>query len=115
MPVVGGGSVFAGRSGSKLRDICRDVGAALLLSALAGFLLIEGELPCSFLDEARDSDMVDFDNVGLENLGVDKRDDMGVDDAAGFFFGTVVLVAFFVAVAWTNKQTAKCEELKKLR
>ena len=89
--------------GFKLRDICRDVGATLLLSTLLGFLLVMCEVPFSFLDMVFGVGVMLFDNVGLANLEFGITNDFGVEEV-GVFFTPLVLIALACRTKQSRKQ-----------
>lgn len=76
------GSEFAG---SRLRDMCRDVGSTVLLSGLVAFLLLIRVDPFSFFTMGRVVDKAVLDNEGFDDLGVDSIDDFSIDDGVDPF------------------------------
>lgn len=83
--------------GSKLRDMCKDVGAALLLSPTGEFLLFDIGDPFTFFFKDWEADTGVEVEARFEYIGVDVCNGLAAGDTA-FFFVPAKVLSFLAGV-----------------
>lgn len=81
--------------GPKLRDMCKDVGAALLLSLIREVLLFGGAEAFTFFFEDREAETGVETDVGFACLGVDACNGLAAGEMTFFFVKTF---SFFIGI-----------------